>query len=227
MHPKLSAPLVIALLVLAPLAIANPVTTRYVDGPGCDSHPLQFHHEELGPDGAYPGPFPAAEQILVSVTDGPPVCVGDDGFVNDWKVSITNLTGLAWENLFFVANEALVVGNADGTVEDLAAPGIFGDAFRIDALGVNPNLVLESLAPDGIFAPGETWEFLVTNFTDTTPGAKVKYPLPKIASLGVAGASPGKSNASIIAVQVSAPEPAMSLLLGLALAGMGLLTRPR
>jgi hypothetical protein len=124
-------------------------------------------------------------------------------------VTITNLSPIAYTDLFFVADLGNTIGNADGT--------IFGqDAFRIDAIGpTNANLLFESIAADGIFDPTESWTFLLSDFLVTTgpPGA------PFFGSLGVAGATSGSSNASIVANPV--PIPATFWLFGSALAFIG------
>jgi hypothetical protein len=152
--------------------------------------------------------FPISDGILYhDHRANTPVGVADDGIANDWLVHMTNITGVAFRDLFFVADAGATIGNADGTIADtIGAPGVLSDAFRIDALGTNPNLIMESISPDGIFQPGEEWEFVVTNFNTGTNS----FP-PELTSPGVfSGSSPmqgvGGSNSSILGVVV-VPEP--------------------
>lgn len=134
------------------------------------------------------------------------VGVADDGISNDWLVHITNMSGQSFRDLFFVADVGAAIGNADGLVVDtIGAPGVATDAFRIDAQGINPNLLTESIANDGIFQSGEEWEFVVSNFNTGLNS----FP-PAINSPGVfSGSSPmqsfGGTNSSILGVAV--PEP--------------------
>jgi hypothetical protein len=144
----------------------------------------------------------------------------DDGIANDWLVHITNVSGQAFQDLFFVADAGATIGNADGTVHDaIGAPGVWTDAFRIDSVGTNANLIMESILADGILQSNEEWEFVVTNFN-----TGVNSLVPTLTSPGVfSGSSPmqgiGGTNASILGVPV--PEPStLSILALMALASM-------
>jgi hypothetical protein len=216
-------------MILAGLALAAAprnasaagVSGRFVDDARGDAVADAALTGELG-DAAL---FPATDAIAYhdhryNFTVGAP----PDGIGNDWTVHMTNVSGRAWTNLFFVADAGATIGNADGRVEDLLnAPGTLTDAFRIDATGANPNLLSESMLADGIFEPGESWEFAVANF-DTG----VSSLPPALTSPGVfAGSSPmaglGGTNASIVGSPV--PEPAA--LGAIALAGCSMLLRGR
>lgn len=112
-------------------AIAVPVNGSYVEDPlRCDVQANQNIGHEIGETTA----FPIDERIAVYVSAVNTYrCVGDDNAPNDFSVRITNLSPYAYTDLFFVADSGILIGNADGTVEDvLGAPGIFADAFRID-----------------------------------------------------------------------------------------------
>ena len=157
-------------------ALAVPVQAHYIDSTNCDSHGEQFPSHELG-DAV--SSFPLAELIQVSVQSGPIVCVPDDGAPDDFLVTITNMGSVAYTDLFFVVDSGSTVGNFDGFIEDLMGPpGVFEQAFRIDGtvtLGLNDNLIFESMGINEIFEPGETWRFLVTNFI--TPASLLPAPV--------------------------------------------------
>ena len=204
-------------LFTAEPASAVPITGAYVDDIRADVVPNQAVTHELGDIVI----FPLNEAIQYGVTATTTyVAVPDDLNLNDWKVTMINNSGVAWQDLFFVVDVGGVVGNADGTLEDsVGASGVFTDAFRIDSTVTgganNPNLVFESGIADDIFSPGEQWEFIVTNFT-----AGAGFVPPNFISPGqFAGSSPYSvgvvGNASIVANQV--PEPS-----SLALAGLGM-----
>jgi hypothetical protein len=192
-------------------ANAVPINGQYLEDPRCDTLPNQALRDELGQLAI----FPLNESIEVNTqATTVTVCVANDGLANDWNVQIRNLSGQAWQDLFFVVDAGATLGNADGTIRDVAgAPTIFTDAMRIDSVGANNNLFFESGPVNGIFDIGETWRFNVSNFNNN---AALNQP-PIINSPGkFAGSSPLGStngNSSILANPV--PEPAtVSILLG-------------
>jgi hypothetical protein len=211
-------------LAAAHIASAVPVTGQYLEDPRCDTIPSQTLSHELGA-AAF---FPINEAFTVQTSAATfTVCVADDLITNDWIVQMTNVSGQAWTNLFFVGDLGMKVGNADGNMIDvIGAPGVATDAFRIDAVGLNPNLLGESILADGIFAPGETWRFNVSNFAAPNGGS----PPPLFHTPGVfAGSSPLStppvSTASILAVPV--PEPSTFGALGVAAAALLMRRRRR
>jgi hypothetical protein len=222
MKRKIFLNLVASIALPSSIAAAAPVTGHFLDDPRCDAFPEQMLNGEIG-DVAM---FPAVDAIAYhDHRYGTPIGVPDDGIANDWIVHMTNVSGRAWRDLFFVADFGATIGNADGRVEDVSnAEGLFADAFHIDAGGVNANLLTESMNADGIFQPGEEWEFVVTNF-----GTGLNSIPPTIVTPGVfAGSSPldtTAGNASILAVP-AVPEPATVGLVTIAATSL-LMRRPR
>lgn len=195
----------LSLAFVASLAVANPVSGVYVDTNHCDNQGTQQAYEELGTF-----VFPPDELIdSISTVTSLSACVAhDDPNMANYLVRITNLTTRNWHNLFYVGDIDTTLSNEDGVAWSAAAPGATGQAFRIDAVGFNRNLVSESMLADGIFQVGETWEFIIQDFSSAWGGAAHDF-----SSLDFAGAStpvPG-STGSIVAM---IPSPGSLALLG-------------
>jgi hypothetical protein len=210
---------------LSNIASAVPVLGTYLEDQRCDPIPNQTLTHELGQVTFFP--IDEALEIIATPVQQY-VCVADDGIQNDWGIRITNISGQAWQNLFFVADLGLTVGNADGTVFD-GPPGVVPtDAFRIDGTvtvtGMNDNLQGETGLIDEILSPGETWRFLLTNYADPAGLA----PPPLFRAPGVfANSEPYLGSASISTASILAtpvPEPTA---IGLLAASATLLMRRR
>jgi|SRR5688500_15515946 len=195
---------------------AAPVSGRFADDARGDAVADQLLTRELG-DAAV---FPAADALVYhDHRYGFTVGVPNDGVANDWTVHLTNVSGQAWRDVYFVADHGVTIGNADGTVEDLAgAPGAMNDAFRIDSVGANANLLHESMAIDGIFELGEEWEFVVSNFGTGATSRPPTLTTPGVFS-GSSQPDPFTGNASLLAVPVPEPSGAV-VLMGLGAAAL-------
>ena len=185
---------------------AVPVVATYVDTSDCDFHGSLTLGHELGD--VLEG-FPLDEALTVSIQPtSQVVCVGDDGLPNDWEVDITNLSSYSYQDLFAVADDGIAIGNFDGMITDsINSPAVSTTAFRIDDVGSN-----NSLSGDNgnlIFEPGETWTFLISNFTDVNNTSLT--PPPFFGSIGRFSGSSAvlndRSTLSIVANRVPIPEP--------------------
>lgn len=199
-------------------ALAVPVTGLFTNDPtNCDNPaPITLSHE-LGPTALG---FPINEGLIISSTIGATTnhfsCTGDDGVPNDFEITITNVSGIEWENLFFVADQGANFSNFDGTVDDLAFLGpSTAESFRIDGTvtaGVNNPLASESITNDEILELGETWVFTVDNFN--IPALPIFGSIGRFADSSAIGIDT-VSNASILATPV--PEPAAMSVFSLAI----------
>ncbi|NBB95007.1 MAG: PEP-CTERM sorting domain-containing protein [Planctomycetes bacterium] len=206
----------VVMLVLAGAAQAYPVDVYSEEDPTQDPIFMDGPCHELG-DG-----FPAdpVDQRIISshVETDERSCpeLPDDPGIPNYLVSITNLTDIFWTDLHYVVDPETSINNYDGFIGN-AGLGDAQLAFRIDNVGVNVPLVGESMTPDLVFEPGETWDFILQDFANA-----LGNPTP-FDSLGIAGVSSGvpQSTGSIIAV----PEPATLSLL--AFGGVGVLLRKR
>lgn len=201
----------IALVVPASVASAVPTTVVAQDTPHCDPLMNMSFVHELGDAPV----FPLNELIFSSSIMTPQVaCPSHDNpnFPNT-EVRIVNLSGLFWTDLHYVADPATAaapgttISNEDGLVNG-------GQAFRIDTVGVNTPLILESMTPNGIFEPLETWVFIIDDYSHGTGAAAT--PFDSI-GVGFGSISFPPSTGSIIASEV--PEPGAISLAGLVAAG--------
>ena len=107
--------------------------------------------------------FPGNELISVSaITTAAVACPQNlpAGAINV-EVSITNLTHQAsFSNLYYIAETGTTFSNYDGLINGMLA-------FKIDRAGLNVPLVSESQLADLVFSPGETWKFVIDNFSNT------------------------------------------------------------
>lgn len=154
--------------------------------------------------------FPADE--LISSSDEFTeliACPIDYGDGQNFLVTMTNLSGEDWTNVAYVADLETSITNDDQFLVNGQ------QAFYIDNIGLNSPLVYESMAYDNVFAAGETWRFIIQEYTNgNSLAASAFASWDNINTLGLVGSQSSSdviSSGSIIVV----PEPATMLLLGL------------
>ncbi|MBK7404342.1 MAG: PEP-CTERM sorting domain-containing protein [Phycisphaerales bacterium] len=199
---------IVSLVLAAGVAAANPVNGDYFDLPQCDNHGNQTAIEELGTRFL----FPQNELIegVSNLTQLSACPMSDDPNIPNALVTIRNLTGKSWTDLFYVADPQTTLSNMDGMAESSLAIGGFTPSFRIDSIGMNQNLVFESISADGIFQPNEQWGFIIQDYTNGLGrGAH------EMDALDFAFGTFGGPDSSGSIVQFNVPAPGSAALLGL------------
>jgi hypothetical protein len=209
MKSALTLTLVVALA--ASTALAVPTTVTHQDIPNCcDFLFVPTNVDELGEV-----IFPANE--LITATEIPTPIVACPSQPNNQiasvQVSITNLTGRSFSNLWYVADPETTITNKDGLVNGELA-------FKIDAVGLNQSLVFESINTNGVFEPGEQWDFVIDGFFNT-----FGLPASQMESIGVGPFSAGDSDSTGSIIASPIPEPTAFLLAAAALISVPLSRR--
>ena len=207
---------VCAVLFFSATVLASPAQViHFNDSAHCDPLMIPTNVDEIG----HREIFPADEALAHDSTQTFfPVCSAhDDPDLFDALVYITNLTQRDLREVWYVADKETSISNWDGFADDVgfSIPLPFGhESFRIDnqvsdPLGQHHPLISESMLTDGIWQAGETWEFVLQDYTNTLGASADSFTSIGVgtASFDVAGIIP--SSGSIIAV----PEPASIILL--------------
>ena len=212
----------LCILFASTVALADPVQVFTEQDSHQDAWALEGWVEELST-------APHSDKQLISsswqYTPYVPCPLDYQGGINV-EVTITNLTNRAFPELYYVGDVhdyglETSLTNLDEWVGDVTpanAPWIMpGMAFKIDSFGLNTPLIFESITPDNVFEPGETWKFVIQEYANTlgnSPaalGSVGPAPFGAIAQASWFGKDPGgRSSGSIIT-----PEPATICLLGL------------
>lgn len=203
------------LLAIAAPASAVLVSVSHQNFANCDTLFVPANLDELGHGPSSVGPFPTNEEI--SSFDVP---TGNDACISSFNtlVTMTNLTGTDWQDVWYVADPETSISNFDGLVNGELA-------FKIDSVGANSPLFFESIAFDGIFQAGEIWEFIIDDYVNTLglPASAFRsctpFVFPCVTGLvGILSGGDLESSGSIIAL---IPEPSTALLLGGGLLALG------
>lgn len=193
-------------LATSSTALAIPTPIFSMDTPPCDPLIIPELVDELG---LLP-PFPIDEGIEAfdTFTTIPACPAMDDQLMPNALVIMTNITfpPRAFSDVWYVKDFETSFSNVDGMA---ATPGFtMEDAFKIDAIGINTPLIAESFVVNGIFEPGETWEFIIQDYDNT-----LLLPPSAFDSIGVPSTLSPPSSGSIIALAII-PEPTTLGLLG-------------
>ncbi len=160
-----------------------------------------FPTDELGIGVSVGGLFPAGEEISSAEigTEKTACTTTFDSPVPNPLVDITNLNGIPFTEVWYVADVSTTLSNIDVMMTGASFPT---PAFRIDAVGVNTPLFAESMTLDGIFEPGETWTFIIQDYSNPA------LPPSALGTIGVPSPSitPDGSSGSIVAIPVGQPD---------------------
>jgi hypothetical protein len=214
-------PVAILFAAVSIQAYAVPTQMNHINTAQCDTLFIPDDVHEIGETGFFP-----QNESLFATDLGPTstsACpISDNPGIANVMVDIRNLSGIAWEEVWYVADPETSISNYDGEANEAPHPAI-QEAFRIDndvtdPGGANHALVWESMTADGIWEINESWQFILQDYTNAAGMSAFD-----LNSVGVGDNSPNNigvqdSSGSIIAIS-KIPEPASGLLMLLAIAG--------
>jgi len=125
---------------------------------------------------------------LLTTTATASCATEDQGGVPNARVTITNDTAQDFIEVYYVANSETTITNVDGLING-------EEAFKIDNVGSNTPLAVESMDPDGIFQAGETWEFILQDYSNT-----LALDASELASIGIPSDLDNYSSGSLIGI---------------------------
>jgi hypothetical protein len=136
-------------------------------------------------------PF-SEDTSIVPATGAPapnPACSAENQKgVADAQVLITNDSGQDFIEVYYVADAETTITNVDGLIDGLLA-------FKIDDFGANTPLVSESITADNIFEAGETWTFILQDYSNGLGRAA-----SDLASIGIPTSGDIYSSGSIVGI---------------------------
>jgi hypothetical protein len=194
-------------IVFVSAATANPVNVYFVQGPQDPGGPFG-QWDELG-IGFPPNELISTAYVGTTNQTSCPLGPGDNPNIPNVLVSMTNLTSRSFYEPWYVADPETSITNYDGWVGN-AGLNDAQFAFMIDgSIGTNQPLVSGDVNGNFAFDPGETWTFILQDWSNSAGGNPQDFD-----SLGIASMSQGwpPSTGSIIAI---VPEPATLSLLAL------------
>lgn len=179
---------------LAASVQASPTPVTFADFSDCDQ--LFFPSgiaDELGTTPV----FPPDEFIMATSnpTTNAACPANDDAVLLNTILILTNGTNYSFTDMHYVADPGTTFSNFDGFINGQIA-------VRLDSVGVNAPVIYESNNANDIFEPGETWEVILNDWTNTAGGQP-----EDLGSIGVPSSfGLALSTGSIVALPV--PEPA-------------------
>lgn len=215
--------------VVSSQAFAVPTKIFHLDTPQCDTLFIPTDVHEIG----HQTYFPVDESLFptnLGQTPYVPCPASNDPTVSEVVIDIRNTSGIAWHEVWYVADQETTISNYDGEADDIIAAAL-NEAFRIDNDVSDPGgshhpLISESMTLDGIWEIGESWQFVLQDYTNS-----LGLPPEAITSIGVGSASASPSGGSIASsgsiIAVTIPEPSSVVLVLLGCLGIASASRRR